>query len=118
MRLPRYIPRAWHFVFLIFLLAACQPISNYDTEATPFIGAYATTTSTNSPNLRLVTWNIQYGEDADAAAMALLENENLSGADVLLLQEMDETAVSQIAESLQYNYIYYRVHSHSVILQK
>ena len=108
------IPRAWHFVVLLFLLAACQPISNYDTEATPFVGAYATTTSTHFPDLRLVTWNIQYGEDAEEAATALLENENLDEADVLLLQEMDETAVFHIAQSLQYNYVYYpaSIHSH------
>ena len=101
-------------IIFFLLLAACQPISNYDTEATPFVGAYATTTSTDSTDLRLVTWNIQYGEDADEAATALLENENLREADVLLLQEMDETAVSHIAQSLQYNYIYYpaSIHSH------
>ena len=101
-------------LFLLLLLTTCQPISNYDTEATPFVGAYATTTNTNSPNLRLVTWNIQYGKNAEQAAMALLENENLREADVLLLQEMDETAVSQIAQTLQLNYIYYpaSVHSH------
>ena len=107
-------PRVWYVVFFLLFLAACQPISNYDTEATPFVGAYATATSTNSPDLRLVTWNIQYGEDAEEAATVLLENENLRGADVLLLQEMDETAVSQIARSLQYNYVYYpaSIHRH------
>jgi len=101
-------------LFLLLLLAACQPINNYDTEATPFVGAYATTTYTDSIDLRLITWNIQYGEDTDEAVTALLENENLNGTDVLLLQEMDETAVSQIAQSLQVNYIYYpaSIHSH------
>lgn len=110
------LPRVWRstLLFFLLLLTACQPISNYDIEATPFVGAYATTISTNSPNLRLVTWNIQYGEDVEAAATALFENENLNKADVLLLQEMDETAVSQIAQDLQLNYIYYpaSIHSH------
>lgn len=101
-------------LFFLLLLTTCQPISNYDSEAPPFIGTHATTTSTDSPNLHLVTWNIQYGEDAEQATMALLENGNLDGADVLLLQEMDETAVSQIAQTLQRNYIYYpaSIHNH------
>lgn len=63
---------------------------------------------------RVVTWNIRFGEEIDTAIEELRRVEALRDADVLLLQEMDELGVEQIAKALRYNYVYYpaSIHRH------
>ena len=56
--------------------------------------------------LRLVTWNIQFGIGAEAAASALQRDEFLRGADIVLLQEMDEEGTALIAEQVGLHYVF------------
>lgn len=64
--------------------------------------------------LKVITWNIRFGEAVETAVAELQTNPSLQNADVLLLQEMDEQGVAAIAEELGYHYVYFpaSIHSH------
>ena len=57
--------------------------------------------------LKIITWNLRHGEGIEKAIETLHEVDELSDADVLLLQEMDELGVERIAQELSYNYVFY-----------
>ncbi len=101
-------------LFYLILLIGCQPIENYEAENAPvFSGDYAPADFPFDGNLKVITWNIKFAQEVDQAIEELQEVEELQGADVLLLQEMEETAVDTIAQELQYNYIYFPASIHS-----
>jgi endonuclease/exonuclease/phosphatase family metal-dependent hydrolase len=54
----------------------------------------------------VVSWNIQYGIETARAAAELLGRDETRGADVILLQEMDERGTASIAETMSANYAY------------
>jgi endonuclease/exonuclease/phosphatase family metal-dependent hydrolase len=62
--------------------------------------------------MRIVTFNVHYGKNAALIADTLKNNEHLSGADVILLQEIEEHAsekvsrVKKIADALGLAYLY------------
>lgn len=56
--------------------------------------------------VRAVTWNIQFGIGAEAAATSLLHHEALRDADIVLLQEMDEAGTALIAEKVGMHYVF------------
>ncbi len=56
--------------------------------------------------LRVVTWNIQFGVEVAAAAEALLHDDELRGADIVLLQEMDEVGTETIARTVGLNHVF------------
>lgn len=64
--------------------------------------------SSRPPELELlvVTWNIQFGVQAASAARALDTSPDLRGADVILLQEMDEPGARLIADRLDLDVVY------------
>ncbi|RME97572.1 MAG: endonuclease [Chloroflexi bacterium] len=108
-------------VFLTFILlflsisAACQQIENYEAANEPLFAAnYAESPPPVANSIRVVTWNIKFAEQIEAAGENLRSVESLQQADVLLLQEMDETGVDTLARTLHLNYVYYpaSVHSH------
>jgi endonuclease/exonuclease/phosphatase family metal-dependent hydrolase len=62
---------------------------------------------TETATIRVVTFNIQYARQIDSA-LALLESaEQLAGADIITLQEMDAPGTSRIAAALGMSYVYY-----------
>ncbi|MCP4962752.1 MAG: endonuclease/exonuclease/phosphatase family protein [Actinomycetia bacterium] len=50
--------------------------------------------------MKVVSWNIKFALQFREAARKLATNENLSGADLVMLQEMDQPAADHIAERL------------------
>jgi endonuclease/exonuclease/phosphatase family metal-dependent hydrolase len=78
-----------------------------DLDMIPHLGAYAEETPTQNGSLHVVSWNIRMGEAVEAAVLSLREAEHLRGADIVLLQEMDEHGVDVIARALSYNYAYF-----------
>ena len=57
----------------------------------------------NKPKLKVVSFNIKYGEELDKAIIEMESTDKISKADIYLLQEMDETSVKTIAENLSLN---------------
>lgn len=81
---------------------------NYEDPLGPkFEGQYAAEPPDFDGKLVIVTYNIKEGEQVDRASEALKSIEALSAADIILLQEMDESGVDLIAGALDVNYVYY-----------
>jgi endonuclease/exonuclease/phosphatase family metal-dependent hydrolase len=56
--------------------------------------------------IRVVSFNVKLA-DHIGATIAVLRGDDLRGADIIALQEMDETGVERIARALRLNYVYY-----------
>lgn len=101
-------------VILLVFGAACDGTQNYEETTGPlFTGNYAEPPPEGDGHLKVITWNIKFAEAVDTAVAELKTVSELQDADVLLLQEMDETAVDEIAKTLKYNYVYYPASVHS-----
>ena len=90
------------------LLSGCAGARNYADPAAPRYAATAMQPATrDDPDLRVVSFNIQYAQHIDRAVRVLLTEDSLRNADIVLLQEMDAAGTAAIAESLGMNWIYY-----------
>ena len=78
-----------------------------------FVGQLAPRPPESAGRVKVVSYNISFGQETDLAARELAELEELRGADIILLQEMDETGTAQIAHTLGYNYLYYPASIHN-----
>jgi endonuclease/exonuclease/phosphatase family metal-dependent hydrolase len=94
--------------------SACRTVENYDDPKGPlFEGKFSQDDPLFDGTLKVVTWNIAFGEEVEGAIDELSQSDELSAADILLLQEMDEAGVEAIAQALGLNYIYYPATVHS-----
>lgn len=87
---------------------------NYTTlEGPSFEGHYAESPPSFNGIIKVITWNLSFGEEVESAIDTLRNAEPLMDADILLLQEIDEEDTIQIASELGYNFIYYPATIHS-----
>jgi endonuclease/exonuclease/phosphatase family metal-dependent hydrolase len=70
-------------------------------------GASRTLDRLDSTRLRVVSFNIAFAKQLDSAIALLSSDLALRGADVILLQEMDENATGRLADALGLGYVYY-----------
>ena len=105
----------WYLaVFWFFLLGCREPIENYEDPNSPlFTGEFAPENHPFDGNLKVISWNIHFALEVEQAIKELQEIEGLQEADIILLQEMDETSVAEIAKTLEYNYIYFPASIHT-----
>jgi endonuclease/exonuclease/phosphatase family metal-dependent hydrolase len=102
-----------HLFFLVIMLltilgTTCQNARNYlSPEGPKFTGNYADHPGVFNDSLKVVTFNIKFAREVDQAIKTLRDSTALSGADIILLQEMDETGTEKIAKSLHYDYVYF-----------
>jgi len=54
-----------------------------------------------------VSFNVANSQEVDSALAVLTGEPSLAGADILLLQEMDEPGVRRMADALEMGYVYY-----------
>lgn len=117
-------PRYWLSLLLVsaaLLLLGCRGMENYANAQGPrFFGNYADEAAVLSDQhdaapdpIKVVTWNIKFSREIDQAIVELTTTPELSDADILLLQEMDEEGVDKIARTLAMNYVYYPASIHS-----
>jgi endonuclease/exonuclease/phosphatase family metal-dependent hydrolase len=113
------VNRASVFVFLLatlVLLASCGPASNYLNALEPqFVGSFSDHSSEFNGTIKVVSYNISFAENINRAIYELSEFDELTDADIILLQEMDETGTEAIAQALGQDYVYYpaSIHGHS-----
>jgi endonuclease/exonuclease/phosphatase family metal-dependent hydrolase len=91
------------------LVAGCSHTVNLLNPLTPkFEGSYAPVAAAPSrpKELRVVSFNVKLADAIDEA-IKVLQTGELAGADVISLQEMDESGTQKIAEALHLNYVYY-----------
>jgi len=107
---------AWR-VALVILTGACATAKvNYSDAVGPrYASGEAGMVPLVTPaTFRVVTFNVEYALEIDSAIALLRVNPALRGADVLLLQEMDEPGASRIAGALGMQYVYYPATMHPV----
>jgi endonuclease/exonuclease/phosphatase family metal-dependent hydrolase len=91
-----------------------RTMKNYDDPDGPLFQAdFAGEPPAFTGRLRVITWNIRFAEEVETAVTELQTIPELQNADILLLQEMDERGVAQLAQELGYNYVYYPASVHS-----
>jgi endonuclease/exonuclease/phosphatase family metal-dependent hydrolase len=101
-------PRARLLLLLAAPLAACRTGTNYPSPTGPRYAAPARAVALAVPEtLRVVSFNVEFSRHVDRAITVLTSEPALRAADVVLLQEMSETAVRAIADSLGLGYVYY-----------
>jgi len=110
----------------LFLCSCAAPINYTNPDGPRFSGCAGDTAASWNPNLgqrdvrppefarelRVVTFNIKFSKEIDRAILLLRSDPNLSGADILLLQEMDESGVRAIGEALGLCWVYYPATRH------
>lgn len=114
--MPRKVLTTWR-VALVILTGACATAKvNYtDTVGPRYASGEAGMVPLVAPaTLRVVSFNVEYALEIDSAIALLRHDPSLSGADVLLLQEMDESGASRIAGALGMQYVYYPATVHPV----
>lgn len=105
-------PTYWVFVFSLALFTmielSCKTTFSFPSPEGP-VGKSATMTDWSHPKaqIKVISFNIEYAIKIDEAIQELRKTKVLQNADILLLQEMDERGTKAIADSLQYNYLYY-----------
>jgi len=94
--------------------AGCEPAENYlDPEGPRFAANYAGESPADAPpQLKVVTFNIKFGDRYELAADELASQPALAAADVVLLQEMDAPRTDAVARVLGMNYVYYPASVH------
>lgn len=89
------------------LLGSCGHYVNYPSPSGPrYEGSFAARPDPDSV-LRIVTFNIEYARQIDRAIGLLREDEHLRDADLLFLQEMDDSGTERIAAALGMHYLYF-----------
>jgi endonuclease/exonuclease/phosphatase family metal-dependent hydrolase len=98
-------------VAAVFVLASagCKTATNYLDPQGPVYRGTSVTAAPEYKDIRVVTFNIEFGVRVDRAIEALVDHPALRGADVIALQEMDAPGVEKIAAALHVNYVYYPV---------
>jgi endonuclease/exonuclease/phosphatase family metal-dependent hydrolase len=98
-------------LLLIVALAGCRTGRNYaSTEGPRYASdsqAAAAEGCTDAAALRLVSFNVEFAYHVDSAIALLASHPALRGADVILLQEMNEVATRKVADALSLRYVYY-----------
>jgi endonuclease/exonuclease/phosphatase family metal-dependent hydrolase len=81
---------------------------NYDDPLGPrFEGHFVRDRPGGGARLKVVTYNICQGQNVKRAVEEFRASEPLQGADIILLQEMDEAGTEHVARELGHNYVYY-----------
>jgi endonuclease/exonuclease/phosphatase family metal-dependent hydrolase len=100
--------------FLFLVASGCAQMFNYLEQEKPrFAGDYAVTQPDSPDVITIASYNIKLGDEVERALAELTRHKRVSGAEILLLQEMDEEGTERIARTLAYNYVYYPASVHT-----
>ena len=90
-------------------LPGCSPALCYSKQDRPrFAGRYAPAAANAAAmRLRVVSFNVAFAKEVEAATRLFLMHPLLREADVILLQEMDERGTDAMARELRLDYVYY-----------
>lgn len=92
------------------MASGCSLAENYsDPDGPRYSGSFSKDPKAASrlPELKVVTFNIKFGEKYAQAAEELASEPALEGADLVLLQEVDAPSTEAIAKRLELDYVYY-----------
>ena len=88
------------------LIVACRTGRNYPDPTGP---RFADSAAVAAPadTLRVVSFNIEFAREIDAAILLLRGDPALRAPDILLLQEMDSAGAARVAKAFGMSYVYY-----------
>jgi endonuclease/exonuclease/phosphatase family metal-dependent hydrolase len=88
------------------LIGACRTGRNYPDVAGP---RYSDSAASAAPSdtLRVVSFNIEFAREIDAAIALMRADAALAAPDILLLQEMDSAGAARVAKAFGMSYVYY-----------
>ena len=95
---------------VLLLAAGCRTGRNYlpdDVQGHHGGPLRQEAVSTGNDTLLIVAFNVKYAQQIERAVDLLRSDADLAGADVLLLNEMDEDGTWRVAEALGMHYVYY-----------
>ena len=96
------------------VMVSCGRVMNYDDPLEPgFAGNFSDVRPDFDGTIKVVSYNIGFGENVERAIHELTEFDDLRSADIILLQEMDEVGTQAIAQALRYEFVYYPASVHS-----
>lgn len=101
----------WPTLFAVVAIGCAHSVDEKLVQAGLHQGLYALA-SEESDSLVVISYNIKFAEQVEQAIVDLRENPWSKDADVLLLQEMDDTGTERIASELGYDYVYYPASIH------
>jgi endonuclease/exonuclease/phosphatase family metal-dependent hydrolase len=87
------------------LWASLAPARNYAETGPRYSGRHFR--PGGASGRRVVTFNVKFAREVDRAIELFRTDPELSGADVVALQEMDAPGVDRMARELGYDYVYY-----------
>ena len=92
----------------------CRAVVNYQDPIWPRYAGAPTIRAASTPmidgrtrELRVVTYNVQWAKHIDQAINVLTHREQLTNADIVVLQEMDPEGTRRIADALGMQWVYY-----------
>ncbi|MDD3643571.1 MAG: endonuclease/exonuclease/phosphatase family protein [Candidatus Krumholzibacteria bacterium] len=95
------------------VLSSCGSVQNYLDPAGPaYAGGSVPADRTAPDSIRVVTYNVKFARKVPLAIEELRRAPGISGADIILLQEMDSEGVGAVAESLGLEYLYFPASVH------
>jgi endonuclease/exonuclease/phosphatase family metal-dependent hydrolase len=102
---------------LALLLVACATGRNYTVPDSPGWGGLPSVPAPArgmraADTLKIISFNVEYGLRVDSAIAVLAGDPAASGADVVLLQEMDAPGTRRIAAALDMGYTYFPATHH------
>jgi len=103
--------RALPALALAVAVAGCAAAVNYDDPTGPRY-AVAPVAAPVRDTLHVVAFNVKYADQVELTIGLLTQDSALRDADLVLLQEMDESGTRRIAEALGLGYVYYPATSH------
>jgi len=98
------------FLLLLVVTASCHPVVNYTNALGPRYAGVPASRMDSMPAthvLRVVTYNVKFGQHIDRAINVLTTRVPLPGADIVVLQEMDAEGTRRIADALGMSWVYY-----------
>jgi len=94
-------------ILCLVALTGCGLKTGYaPSKVTVHRGAAAPPAPAPGDSIRVVSWNIQYGENVAKAVGEIRANPELAAADIILLQEMGPGGVRHMAEELGMHHVY------------
>jgi endonuclease/exonuclease/phosphatase family metal-dependent hydrolase len=101
------ILKSFAAVLGLVLVAACGVKIGYaPSEVTVHRSRAKAAAEAPGDSLRVVSWNIQYGQDVDQALAEMAALPDLANADIVLLQEMTPQGARRMAEELDMHHVY------------
>lgn len=99
---------------LAVAVSGCRAVVNYQDPFWPRYSGIPAVRAANVPMangtnrmLRVVTYNVQWAKHIDRAINVLTHREQLTNADIVVLQEMDPEGTQRIADALGMQWVYY-----------